>query len=316
MPLNHLNPEVIGRGLALTGGGVRGIFTASVLREFEQRLNRNLRDSFHVVSGTSVGGIIALAISCGISCDKIARRLLSSADHIFGEPARFNPWKSRTSSHDPEKLAGVVKDVLGDQATRKIRSLETNVVVLSVDARLNEVVYFSNIERIGTSRCKDATLLDVAMATSAAPTYFPPHKIGIECYLDGGIVSNSPDAEALRFLQEVLARPIEHIQLLSVGTGKTYFDFDCSSKSRHGAIAWIKKHRLIDRIMTLQESKATELVSELLGSRYLRVDTHFEEKIDLDETDQGVLRMLADRGQEVAKEKWAANPSRVASFLR
>lgn len=316
MPLDHRNPEAVGRGLSLTGGGVRGLFTAAVLREFERRVNRPLRHCFHVISGTSIGGIVAIAIACGISCDEVVNQLRSGAGEIFGSPAGINPWKLRTASYDPDKLAGLVSHVLGDMAQRPIRSLDCNIVISSVDARSNEIVYFSNTERIGTSACLDASLLDVAMATSAAPTFFPPHRIGGKQYLDGGIVSNTPEMEALRFLRNVLSRPLESIQLLSVGTGQTHFDFECSSGWDTGAGAWIAKHRLVDRILSLQECKAVDFVAEVLGTRYLRVDTHFDEKIELDDVRPELLDLLVMRGGKVASEIWGADRSRVSSFLR
>lgn len=38
----------------------------------------------------------------------------------------------------------------------------------------------------------------MALATSAAPTFFPPHCIGDRIYLDGGLIANSPDIVALQ----------------------------------------------------------------------------------------------------------------------
>jgi patatin-like phospholipase/acyl hydrolase len=45
---------------------------------------------------------------------------------------------------------------------------------------------------------------DVALATSAAPTYFPAHRIGDDLYADGGMFANSPDMIALHEAEQFL----------------------------------------------------------------------------------------------------------------
>src|SRR5947208_10008306 len=42
-----------------------------------------------------------------------------------------------------------------------------------------------------------ASLLDAALATAAAPTYFPSHKVGNETILDGGLIANAPELIAI-----------------------------------------------------------------------------------------------------------------------
>ncbi len=133
-------------------------------------------------------------------------------------PAPFaNPKNLRTARHSQDNLKSTIQQVLGPQAETRIRDLEKNLIVTSVDAIENRVVYFSNQKKIGDTACEDATLVDIALATSAAPTYFPPHLIEERYFLDGGIVSNNPDLETLRFLTSVLSRPVESSMILSVG---------------------------------------------------------------------------------------------------
>src|SRR5215216_144443 len=62
--------EPIGRFriLSVDGGGIRGLIPALVLRELEARLRRRapaaqLADYFHLVAGTSTGGLIALGLT-------------------------------------------------------------------------------------------------------------------------------------------------------------------------------------------------------------------------------------------------------------
>jgi hypothetical protein len=63
--------------LCMDGGGVRGIVTARVLQELQSALQAELRskkslaDSFHLIAGTSTGGVLASGLFAGISVDEI-----------------------------------------------------------------------------------------------------------------------------------------------------------------------------------------------------------------------------------------------------
>ncbi len=316
MTFSHLNPEKLARALSLTGGGVRGVFTAGILAELERRIECNFSRQFDVLVGTSVGGIIAIGLACGISGKALTEALSENVGSVFGKPARFNPGGLRTTRHRPDRLRECLEKILGDNSTKSIRSLDRNIVVPSIDAISNRVVYFSNVERIGETRCLDASLLDVALATSAAPTYFPPHKIGARAYLDGGIASNNPDIEALRFCLASLSRTPAGCLLLSVGSGQNFYLPDPGAGNGPGALSWVRKYSLIDRIMSLQESKSSELASELIGDRYLRLDTTFETAIELDDCRDEVVRQLRRRAEAVVDDAWASDAPRLASLVR
>jgi hypothetical protein len=169
---------------------------------------------------------------------------------------------------------------------------------------------------MGSTPCLNATLLDVALATSAAPTYFPAHAIGERMFLDGGIASNNPDIEALGFCTAVLSRPPSSSLLLSIGTGQVRYALDRSDSMDAGVLKWITRYKIVDRILSLQEDKSAELVSGLLGDRYLRIDTVFDREIQLDDCSDLVLALLKGRAMSVIGEKWKGDPQRVAHFVR
>jgi len=66
------------------------------------------------------------------------------------------------------------------------------------------------------------TLFNVARATSAAPTYFPPREIGNDLYIDGGVFCNNPSLCAIDYLlrKEVKSLAELDLSLLSLSTGK------------------------------------------------------------------------------------------------
>ncbi|CAG8505950.1 11269_t:CDS:2 [Gigaspora rosea] len=62
------------------------------------------------------------------------------------------------------------------------------------------------------------TFVDILMATTATPTFYPPHKISDKTFIDGGIYFNNPASaaydEAIRYNV-----PKEKISVISLGTG-------------------------------------------------------------------------------------------------
>jgi patatin-like phospholipase/acyl hydrolase len=261
-----------------------------------------------------VGGIIALGLACGINAKTIAQHIEANAFDIFGSPARLNPHGLFATRHRPEGLRCVVAGILGPAKNAMIRDLDRDIVVMSVDARCNRIAYFSNREWIGSTKCENASLLDVAMATSAAPTYFPAHEIGDTLFLDGGTASNNPDIECLRFCSAVLSRPIRSVRILSVGTGSV--PYATEKVMDGGGLKWLTKYKLIERLMSLQESKAQELAADILGELYLRLDTTFDDDVPLDDIRTETLNMLRARASVVVEDQWTSDPRKVAEFLR
>src|SRR5260370_14802556 len=49
--------------LSIDGAGIRGIIPAVVLAEIERRTNRPIAELFHLVAGTSTGGILAVGLT-------------------------------------------------------------------------------------------------------------------------------------------------------------------------------------------------------------------------------------------------------------
>ena len=48
--------------LAVDGGGIRGVIPAMILAEIEERTKKPISELFHLIAGTSTGGLLALAL--------------------------------------------------------------------------------------------------------------------------------------------------------------------------------------------------------------------------------------------------------------
>jgi hypothetical protein len=92
------------------------------------------------------------------------------------------------------------------------------------------------------------TMLDAALATSAAPTYFPAHKIArpnggrgshnqdYYSLVDGGVFSNNPTALAHAFLREGVVEPEDLV--VSLGTGSMTAPYEFDRIENWGAVQW------------------------------------------------------------------------------
>ena len=66
---------------------------------------------------------------------------------------------------------------------------------------------------------EDMSLVDIAMCTSAAPLYFPAHKIGDHTFADGGLVANNPSMFAHAQASLYVENPKTDILHISLSTG-------------------------------------------------------------------------------------------------
>lgn len=69
--------------LSLIGGGIRGAFVTSYLKELEEKLGRPIADSFDLIAGTSTGGIIAAGLAFGHSAAKMHDFYVRHGESIF-----------------------------------------------------------------------------------------------------------------------------------------------------------------------------------------------------------------------------------------
>jgi len=87
-------------------------------------------------------------------------------------------------------------------------------------------------------------LVDVVMATSAAPTYFPLAEVGAAHYADGGLVANAPDQCALHEATHFLKQDVCQISILSYGTTSTGFSLKRSLGRDLGSAKWMMRSRI------------------------------------------------------------------------
>ncbi len=205
--------------LSLDGGGLKGVYSAAVLAAFEDDEQVSIADHFDLIAGTSTGGIIALALASGLSAKKIVEFYERYGLVIFPR-LRFG-WWNRFFSHGykQEPLKDALVETFGEHKT--IADLKKRVVIPSFNLEEGAVYIFKTPHHSRFKRDGKAPLWQVALATSAAPTYFPAstHLEGLRL-IDGGVWANNPSLVAVLEAKSVLGASLENIYVLSLGTTK------------------------------------------------------------------------------------------------
>ncbi len=163
------------RILSLDGGGLMGAFTASVLATLEQSTGRRIVDHFDLITGTSTGGIIAIGLGMGASAEEILRFYEEQGADIFPPARGVGGWVKtlgnlRRPKFSPEALRQAITSVVGDQPLKAAR---TRLAIPAYDASMGRIYVFKTPHDPDRAQDADTPAVDVALATSAAPTYFP-----------------------------------------------------------------------------------------------------------------------------------------------
>ena len=265
--------------LSLSGGGYLGLYTATVLAALEERIKRPIVSCFDLVAGTSIGGIIALGLGAGRSAAEIKSVFETNGTRIFsGRPAPRHWWeKGRdfmrsllSPKYDSANLRAVISDLVG--ADRLIGDLITPVLVTALNVSKGLPQAFKTAHHPTFQRDYLLRVVDVALATSAAPTYFPLAEIDDELFVDGGLYANSPDLMAIHEAEHFLKVPTDQIRLLSIGTTTTLYSFSRTKGTQLGSLQWGIGGRFARVMIAAQQASVDFVVRHKLGDRYIRID--------------------------------------------
>lgn len=225
------------RILSIDGGGIKGACPIGFLEQVETSTRQRIVDHFDLIVGTSTGGIVALGLGLGLSAARLLAFYRDDGPQVFGELATVEEagWLTRTvvkisnpmgrlgrsirqfvgPKHDPGMLGSALQRafegrLLGESLTR---------LVIPAYHPARQTVYVfktSHHPRLEVDHTCKAT--DVALATAAAPTYFPAHELeGGASLIDGGIWANNPVGLAVVEAIGVLGWDRAAIKVLSLG---------------------------------------------------------------------------------------------------
>jgi uncharacterized protein len=291
-PMFAENPPSRFQILALDGGGVKALFTAHVLARLEDDLDVRIRDSFDLIAGTSAGGIIALALGAGLRPTDIVRHYQHLAATVF--PASRRRWwrqpaRLRRPTYGQQPLRKAMHEVLGD---RLFGSSEKRLVIPSWDLQCGQVHLLKTPHHPRFTRDWKLSMVDVALATSAAPTFMPAARVDGHRLVDGGVWANNPSVVAITEAVSVLGMPLDAIRVLNVGTTDEVTHYP--KKLDNGGLATWATHA-IPLVLTASSRGAQGIVEHLVGrDHYSRFDAQVPAGLyHLDDADPDDLAGLA-----------------------
>lgn len=306
-------------GLAIDGGGIRGVLPSLWLKHLESVSNRSIHQIFDVVGGTSIGGILSLGLT---TRDNNGKPRASTSDMIdlFKNHAQdifpttrnviVKTWNKMLGLfwyyYNPAPLESRLKAILGEK--NKLKNSLTNSVVISLDSETNQPFIFKSREAALDPR-KDYHVWQVGRSTSAAPTYFPAFKPYLNetmapqpLLIDGGLYHNNPGLEVFFEMHKVAAAQDkftipDKMIILSLGTGRT----------KRPVHPFAAKGGLLSSILPAVESLMetssigvhNHLFEHLEPNNYKRVNVALDEEIKLDDIDSfGLLETLAEQEKD------------------
>ncbi|EUC54879.1 patatin-like phospholipase [Rhizoctonia solani AG-3 Rhs1AP] len=227
------------RLLSLDGGGIRGLSSLYILREFMRRVQTRVGtteailpcDYFDMICGTSTGGLIAIMLGkLRMSVDEAIGAYRDLSQSIFGE----TKWIWKEGRYSAQVLEQAIALIVGKRAQTlgwaEAANLDiTNCKVFVCALNANSIDAPSNIRTYKAmgNELDDLAVWEAARATSAAPYFFKPMVVKPRPdidrhfeidYIDGGLRLNNPINQLLREASQQFSNRKVRL-ILSLGTG-------------------------------------------------------------------------------------------------
>ncbi|HEY1962863.1 MAG TPA: patatin-like phospholipase family protein [Rhizomicrobium sp.] len=279
--------------LSIDGGGIRGILPARVIAEIERRTDRPAASLFHMISGTSTGGIIACGLASGHSASDLGNLYAQHGGEIFARSMwqrASNPAQLTGPKYQPDNLEAILRSTLGNALLGDIRSTEILIPTYAIQlfeeeendgvASSRKPMFFKSwkARSVGLAPGEkpeqfNFLLRDVARATSAAPTYFPPANVTNSAgesfgVVDGGVFANNPSLCALSAASVLY--PGATYTVVSLGTGSLERRIPYAEARSWGDLNWL--HPILSILMDGNADTVCYQCDQLLGGRHKRFE--------------------------------------------
>ncbi len=265
--------------LSIDGGGIRGVLPAAILTEIENRTGKRICELFDIIAGTSTGGILAVGLTVPgedgktpkFTAEELGALYDKEGGKIFEQSFLQKVGSIGDNAFGHKNIEALLKEYFGDA---KLSDALTQVIVTSYEIEKRKTFYF-NSRLAKESASEDFLVREVARATSAAPTYFEPTKVGPLgnqfALVDGGVYANNPSMLAYveaktqydlakaakpkprgRVRQigsaPVAARSVEEpFMMLSLGTGSSQKPYLYDDAKDWGLVGWVRP--IVDILM-------------------------------------------------------------------
>ena len=184
-------------GLVLSGGGVRGVAHAGVLKALTEHAIRP-----DCIAGSSSGALVGTLYAAGYSPEEMLQFFVDKNHFRLSKLAMGKPgWIDTT------KVAADFLEYFPDDS---FESLDGKLFVTATDIVQGELAIFDS-----------GPLISTILASCSVPLVFTPTKIDDHSYCDGGIINNFPVEPLEGLCDEIIgvyASPIKDAQQTSLSS--------------------------------------------------------------------------------------------------
>lgn len=326
--------------LSISGGGMRGIYAASYLesleRTFASRRDVQALDigkGFDLIVGTSTGAIIGCGLATGIPPSKMVKLYKNNGAKIFPKklPKKLgvdllNQLRTRPKllRQGEQALRESLTEVFGDTTIKQVwDDRQIALAVTAVKMSNYEPCVFKTPHNLdSTGRDNECTLVDICLASSAAPLFRSLAAIDnnnhgtCNVFTDGGLWANNPVivaiTESLRILKD-LGKEDETVEIYCLGScGKPEGNIINRENLARGLIDWRFGGEAAQVSIAAQEYAYDFIAQELIKHFRRKVTivnfpagkVHGDllEYLDLDETREIGLNALINKAKDDAEK--------------
>jgi hypothetical protein len=251
--------------LAIDGGGIRGLIPALVLADIERRTGRRMGELVDLIAGTSTGAIIACALSRPdpMSAQRIAELYEIEGPKIFDRSLLKKIRSVGGLIDERYDSAGLIDALNTWLGPGRLADLEPPVLLTAYDIERRRAVF------LGAS---DVSMIDAAHASSAAPSYFEPVRVGEATLVDGGVFATNPAVCAYAQVGGKLDL------LVSLGTGEHTRPLPYEKVRNWGQLEWARP--ILDVVFDGTADAVDLQMAALLPGGYVRLQTRLDEASD------------------------------------
>ena len=318
------------RVLSIDGGGMRGVYSSTYLSVLAKELakqrkinNLDVGKAFDLIVGTSSGGILACALAAGIPLDEVSDLYSEHGQEIF--PVKMpNGLKvtnlikllcwSKHLARGNEAFKQVLEKKFADMTLSQVYNRRGIALAIPAIEMSQHRSWIFKTSHLGGNRDDDFRLVDVCLATSAAPLYRSMARIknptmpkNSYVFVDGGLWANNPILvgmiDAIR-----MTKSGDRIEIFSLGTCPRPPGDIFDAKDMHrGPLGWKFGGEVVMTALDAQRF-AYDNMADMLAEHLDRDCSivHFPQGdlpaesmpyLDLDETDEKATQMLINQAQ-------------------
>ena len=188
-------------GVALAGGGLKGVAYIGALKAFE-----DLGVKFDYISGTSSGSMAATLYAMGCDCDKIKSIIVESYKDLVKIPKK--PIISSVGTYitkkqlklegliSGERVENLIQKAAEEKNCKNISDIKIPLAIATVDTiSTKECIFMSknyNLKNENIDYIYDISIGKAVRSSMAFPGIFTTSKFGKYNFIDGGTKDNLP----------------------------------------------------------------------------------------------------------------------------